>query len=214
MPYSFVIAWNIARSKLPYSHGEFVKKNISDVIAILAPENSKLKQAIEQIPISRHTTERRNSEMSSTIVSSLQSDLKSCVAFSLPLDEHTDIQDIPQIAIFVRYVTNDGNVKEEFLDLISLKETTKGIDIKIALNKALLNAQLPLHKLVSIATDGAPPMVGKNTGLVGQLRQDPNYPECLFIHCIINLEHLISKRFKFNNIINCEFHSDKCKKPP
>jgi hypothetical protein len=82
------------------------------------------------------------------------------------------IQDIPQLAISVRYVTNDGNVKE-FLNLISLKETTKGIDIKNALNKALLNAQLPLHKLVSIAADGAPPMVGKNTGLVGQLRQDP-----------------------------------------
>jgi hypothetical protein len=44
---SFVIAWNIARSNLPYSHGEFIKKNISDVIAILAPENSKLKRAIE-----------------------------------------------------------------------------------------------------------------------------------------------------------------------
>jgi hypothetical protein len=40
---SFAIARNIARSKRPYSHGEFVKKNISGVIAILAPENSKLK---------------------------------------------------------------------------------------------------------------------------------------------------------------------------
>jgi hypothetical protein len=186
---SFVIACNIARSKLPYSHGEFVKKNISDMITVIAPENSKLKQAIEQILISRHITERHISEISSTTVCSLQSDLKSCVAFSLALDESTDIQDIPQLAILVRCVTNDGNVKEEFLDLISLKETTKGIDIKNALNKALLNAQLPLHKLVSIATDGAPPMVGKNTGLVGQLRQNPNYLECLFIHCIIHIEH-------------------------
>jgi hypothetical protein len=67
----------------------------------------------------------------------------------------------------------------------------------------LLNAQLPLHKLVSIATDGEPPAVGKNTGLVGQLRPDPNYPECLFIHCVIHLEHLKSKHFKFNNVINC-----------
>jgi hypothetical protein len=167
------------------------------VIAILAPENSKLKQAVEQIPISRHTT-----EISCTIACSLQSDLKSCVAFSIALDESTDIQDIPQLAMFVRYVTNDGNVKE-FLDLISLKEITKGIDIKNALNQSLFNARLPLHKLVSIATDGSPRTVGKNTGLVGRLRQDPNYPEYLFIHCIIHLEHLISKHFKFNSVINC-----------
>jgi len=200
---SFVIAWNIARSKLPYIHGEFVKKNISDVIAILAPENLKLKQAIEEIPISRHTTERRISEISSSVACSLQNDLKNCVAFSLALDESTDIQDIPQVSIFVRYVTNDKNIKEEFLDLISLNETTKGIDIKKALDKALSDAQLPLHKLVSIATDGAPAMVGHKTGLVGQLTQDPNYPECLFVHCMIHLEHLVSKHFKFDNVINC-----------
>jgi hypothetical protein len=35
------------------------------------------------------------------------------------------------------------------------------------------------------------------------LRQDFNYPECLFIHCIIHLAHLKSKHFKFNNVINC-----------
>ena len=40
---SFVIAWNIARVKHSYSDGEFVKQNISDVLLVLDPKNSKPK---------------------------------------------------------------------------------------------------------------------------------------------------------------------------
>ena len=39
---SFLISWNIARSKHPYSDCEFVKKNISDVVAVLDPINKKI----------------------------------------------------------------------------------------------------------------------------------------------------------------------------
>ena len=39
---SFVISWNIARAKRPYSDSEFVKKNIAEVVAVLDPNNTKL----------------------------------------------------------------------------------------------------------------------------------------------------------------------------
>lgn len=32
------------------------------------------------------------------------------------MNESTDIQNIPQLAIFIHYVTNDENVKGELLD--------------------------------------------------------------------------------------------------
>ena len=57
-------------------------------------------------------------------------DLKNCEAFNLALDESTDIQDKPQMAVFVRYVTSDVIVKEELLGLIELVDTTRGVDIK------------------------------------------------------------------------------------
>ena len=39
---SFLTSRNIARSKHPYSDCEFVKKNITDVVAVLDPNNKKL----------------------------------------------------------------------------------------------------------------------------------------------------------------------------
>ena len=36
---SFLMSWNIVRSKHPYSDCEFVKKNITDVVAVLDPNN-------------------------------------------------------------------------------------------------------------------------------------------------------------------------------
>ena len=88
------------------------------------------------------------------------------MSLSLALDESTDIQDKPQLAIFVHYVTRDVDVKEGLIDLISLKETTRGIDIKIALDETLRKFEIPLNKIMRISTDGAPNMVGCKNGLI------------------------------------------------
>ena len=198
---SFVMSWNIARAKHPYSDCEFVKKNIADVVAVLEPNNKKLQRLIEKIPCSRRTTQRRISQISADIEVTVQNDLKSSVAFSLALDESTDIQDNPQLAIFVRYISSDMTVKEELLNLVALRETTRGIDIKNALNEALASANVPLNKFVSVATDGAPAMVGKHNGLIGLMKSDPNFPEFFPLHCIIHREHLVAKFFKYEDVM-------------
>ena len=129
-------------------------------------------------------------------------DLKNCEAFSLALDESTDIQDKPQMAVFVRYVTSDVIVKEELLDLVELKDTTHGVDVKEALETVLVKANAPTNKLVSVATDGAPAMVGKHVGLIGLSKSDPKYPEFIPVRCVIHREHLAAKHFNFPNVLN------------
>ena len=52
-------------------------------------------------------------------------------------------------------------VTEEFLDVVSLKNTTTGRDIKDAVIKCMEDHQLNLKNLIGIATDGAPSMIGK-----------------------------------------------------
>ncbi|KAL4126170.1 hypothetical protein QTP88_010396 [Uroleucon formosanum] len=61
---SFVIAFNIAQAKRPYTDGEYIKKNILDVISVLNPENQILLKMVENVPVSRHTIERRISTIS------------------------------------------------------------------------------------------------------------------------------------------------------
>ena len=131
----------------------------------------------------------------------MQNDLKSSFAFSISLDESTDIHDNPQLAIFVRYVSFDFTIKEELLNMVALRETTRGVDIKNALDEALTSFDVPLNKLVSVATDGAPAMVGKRVGLIGLMKCDPNFPAFLPIHCIIHREHLAAKHFRYEDVI-------------
>jgi hypothetical protein len=119
---------------------------------------------VENVPSSRHTIERRISTITFDIFSTLKNNIANCLFLSLALNESTDIQDKSQLAIFVRYVTRDVDVKEELLDLISLKETTRGVDIKIAFDETLRKAEIPLNKIMSISTDEAPSMVGCKNG--------------------------------------------------
>ncbi|XP_065662674.1 uncharacterized protein LOC136085307 [Hydra vulgaris] len=144
---SFIIAWNIASSKQPYTDGEFVTQNLLDMISVLDPKIAKFK------------------------------------AFSLASDESTDIQDKLQMVVFVRYVTSDVLVKEELLDLVELKDTTRGIDLKEAIDTVLVKVSAPKNKLVSVAADGATAMVGKHVWLIGLLKNDPTYPEFVPVHC-------------------------------
>lgn len=103
---------------------------------------------VDQLPASRHTVERRISALSGSILNNLQTNIKECSAISLALDESTDIKDTPQLAIFVRYVSKDFEIVEELLDLVALKDTTRGCDVKEALDDVInlsrmLSALLP-----------------------------------------------------------------------
>ena len=120
-----------------------------------------------QIPSSRRTTQRRIFEISTDVAVTMRSDLKSCLAFSLALDESTNTQGNPQLAIFVRFVLSDLTIKKELLNLVTLRKITCGIDIKNGFDEALTRANVPLNKLVRVATNGAPVIVCKRVGLIG-----------------------------------------------
>ncbi|XP_065667991.1 general transcription factor II-I repeat domain-containing protein 2A-like [Hydra vulgaris] len=94
------------------------------------------------------------------------------------------------MAVFVRYVTSSVLVKEELLDLAELKDTTRRIDLKEALDTK--------NKLVSVTTDGATAMVGKHIGLMGLLNSDPTYPEFILVYCVVPRKHLAAKNFNFS----------------
>ncbi|XP_056648056.1 general transcription factor II-I repeat domain-containing protein 2-like [Diorhabda sublineata] len=73
----------------------------------------------------------------------------------------------------------------------------KGKDIYKAVKKAV-NRIGGFDKCSEIATDGAPSMTGKKTGLVGLLRE--NGVACPAIHCIIHQGALCGKSVKQNQV--------------
>lgn len=80
--------------------------------------------------------------------------MKNCIAFSLALDESADITDLPQLAVFIHFFSPDFVVKELLLDLVALQESTCNVNIKTVLDSIKKTCDVPLNKLVSIATHG------------------------------------------------------------
>ena len=83
------------------------------------------------------------------------------------LYESTDIQDVPQLAIFIHYVHPKVDVKEEMLDLVAFIKTSRGIDVKKTFDEVMNKFELPRNKLVRVATVGATAMMGSTLGLTG-----------------------------------------------
>ena len=143
----------------------------------------KVVQQIGKLPLSPDTCARRCDELSGDIFTQLVTKLRACPDFSLALDESTDKSDTTQLMIYVRYF-NEG-VSEDFLCLIPLKGTTTARDVCSALLKFGEENDLTWTHLVSLCTDGAPSMLGRQTGFVMLFRQEIGKPNLISYHCII-----------------------------
>lgn len=65
--------------------------------------------------------------------------------------------------------------------------------------------KLPLYKLVSITTDGAPAMTGTHNGFIALCRKDEDFPDFISYHCIIHQQVLASKRLNTKHVMDISF---------
>ena len=97
--------------------------------------------------------------------------------------------------ISMRYF-NEG-VSENFLCLIPLKGTTTARDVCSALLKFGEENDLTWENLVSLCTDGAPSMLGRQAGFVALFRQEIGKPNLkrVLADVLNSLETAFSGRF-------------------
>ena len=98
------------------------------------------------------------------IIETIKERLKSYAAFSMALDENTDISDTTQHVIFIRAVTAGFDVVEVFFDMASLSSTNTGQHICEHMIRVVEQFELNPAKLCGVATDGAPSMTGRTNG--------------------------------------------------
>ena len=139
------------------------------LIIFSEPACPEKKQLIEQTSLSRFTVARRIDAMPNHLEDALAENIRKFSNYSLALDESTDISDTAQLAVFIRGVTNDFEIKEEFLDLASMKSTTTGEDLSQEVLKMTERFRLDPKKQSGLTTDGAPAMVGKRKGFCKKL---------------------------------------------
>lgn len=116
---------------------------------------------LRSVSTSSRTIAKRIEHLGNYLKGKLRKIINNCTFFSLALDETTDVTDKSQLIICVRAIYSNYVINEEIFSLISLTETSKGIDIFHAFIKSINENGADIKKLAAICTDGAPSMVGK-----------------------------------------------------
>ena len=100
--------------------------------------------------------------------------------YSLMIDESTDISTSQKLIMYIRFLF-DGAVCTRFLQIVDLP-SAKAADIFDAVVKELESKQLPLEKLIGMATDGASVMKGERNGVTTKMKREN--PFLITTHCI------------------------------
>jgi hypothetical protein len=186
---SYLVALRIAKNKSPHTIGEkLLLPVIKDVCNTMF--GSDFVRKIENIPLSNDTIQRRIKDMSLNVSSQVITRVKFSPFFSLQTDESTDIEKNAQLLTYVRYVF-ENEFNEELLFCKPLETYTTGGEIFEVLNSFFVENDLIWSNCVSIISDKAGSMMGKNKGLMAKVREVS--PGIQWNHCIIHKQVLASK---------------------
>ena len=109
---SYAIALLVAKTKKPHNIGEtLLKPCILESVKLVLGE--KASQTMKQISLSNDTIKSRIYDMSDNIKSKVLSKIDSSPVFALQLDKSTDISNLSQLLVYVRYVA-DEKINEDF----------------------------------------------------------------------------------------------------
>ena len=95
------------------------------------------------------------------------------------------------------------NIKEELLNLKSLKVQTRGADLFYNVCLAVNDMKLPWSKVSGIITDGAPAMAGEQSGLSTRIckKVSDEGGDAVKLHCIIHQQVLCAKHLPFAHVM-------------
>ena len=181
------MAWVLGKHKKPFTDAEIVKECMNEVAIALYEGTQKddIIQKINQIPLSDSTAVRRTEILADVLLNQMKLAVKKAKCISLALDESTDNTDNAQLLVFVRFFDEERReFFEDVLGLTTLHGHTRGDDIYEAVMEMLRDREIDLKHVVSIATDGAPSMTGRERGLVSRLKV--HQPDLIAYHCVIH----------------------------
>ena len=118
------------------------------------------------------------------------SKINSSPVFALLLDETTDVFNLSQLLVYIRYVA-DERINKKFLFCQPLETTSKTADVFQVLNDCFDKTELNWSKVVQVCTDNSPAIIGANFGLVFLVKQ--KNPAIQGTHCMIHKAALVSK---------------------
>ena len=117
---SYVVSKLIAKKLRPHVEGEFVTECMVAAVELLAPDKVKL---FQDVSLSRRTVSDRITNFAQDIEKTLKDSAGDFQFFSLACDETTDITNTAQLAVFVRGITAEFDMREELVSLEPMHDT-------------------------------------------------------------------------------------------
>ncbi|KAF2345251.1 protein of unknown function DUF4371 [Trinorchestia longiramus] len=147
-----------------------VKPAVLKMANIMLGEKTEVKSS--QIPLSNDAINDRNEDMSKDILAQVVADLISSPAkFSLQLDETTDVSNLSQLAVLLRYVKDDV-INEDFLFCKPLTTTTKAADVKKPVDNFFKDNRLSWDMVSAVCLDRVPVTLGRKSGFGAVVKAD------------------------------------------
>lgn len=141
----------IAKAGKPFKDGEFIKKCMLQSESTVCLEK---KGQFSNTSLSANTVSECISDLSDSMYEQLREKAKRFSAYSVALDENTDISDLAQFN--VRGVDDSFEVMEELLTVIPMHGQTTAQEIFYQLCDAIVDAGWPWMRFVGITTDRVP----------------------------------------------------------
>jgi hypothetical protein len=99
---------------------------------------------------------------------------KDFVAYSIAIDESTNVTDIVQLPVFIRRISEEFQLVVELLELVPIKGK-KGAGVFFSELVTLFSKyELPWEKMVGFVNDGASAVIGKSNGVAAKLKKRKN----------------------------------------
>lgn len=190
---SLRVMFALGKKRKSFMDAEMVKEGAIEMVTELFA-GDKIKEEIinrmKQVPLSDTSGGRKVEVLFDDCFSALLAELKKTDYMSLAIDESTDVTDMAQLSLFVRYFNGDI-FKEEFLCLLPLSTNTTGEVMFTAVKAFFEEHGLDLGKINLLVTDGCPSMIGKDRGFASRLCSE--YPTVHTLHCVIHQSVLCAK---------------------
>ncbi|XP_074327244.1 uncharacterized protein LOC141665160 [Apium graveolens] len=160
--------------------------NFLEMLKLLASYNPQVEEIIlDKVPKNaKYTSPKIQKELLHVFARKVQDlicdeidDTKYC----LIVDESRDISKREQMTIVVRFVDKSGFVRERFLDLVHVKDTTS-LTLKTEICAILSHHNLNVQNIRGQGYDGASNMRGEWNGLQALFLK--NCPYAYYIHCL------------------------------
>lgn len=134
----------------------------------------------------------------------MKKDTDACECFALQFDGSTNV-DVAQLCVFIKIVFWDNVGERRTTDNFAFERTqeTRGKDILYYIFNTFIDFveknKMPLFKLISITTDGAP-----TSGFIALCKQSESFPDILNYHCNIHQQALCGKILNMKEVMDVD----------